>query len=480
MRIQSFLFGLLALVLTVGLAGCDSGGDDGGDSGPPPTVEFAESDATVGEGDGTYTIDVTVTDPGDQVVEASVSFNDSESSATRGDDFAIPQNTTIEFPEDASSGDTQSLDVDIIDDDEFEEIDETAIFDLSAESPSDAEVGGTSTSTLTITDNDQAPPSYEVVADSMDLAPSSGNTDAHCIVQRSTGDVVFFNSSDGGIFSYDSGLNEERSSGDLNSDISAESNTIDRCDGVAKDADDNVYFLLRSDESSSTNSWPTYVYKLPASGSPSVLASEDGLQNVTHNSGTVYLTGVSFRGAPGDGFYSINDMDEGQSVSEVVTESNLDLDYGMDVDSDGNLYAFSGGFADGNRVRKIVRVTDPSGSATLEEFVDPYRDGSPLVSDSGDDIIDVDVVTQDGNEFVVVYNNSFQADNLQWASIQVSDQSISLLFTDTDLVDNLSVEGYTSGFTEPMAVGGDGEVLVASRAAFGGEYYIAKASNVLP
>jgi len=479
MDIRSTLFGLLALVLTVGLVGCDSGGSGNGDmdEGPTPTLNFTESESTVGEGDGTYTVDVSVENPGDQEVSGSVSFNASSSSATRGTDFEISMDSTIQFPQSASSGDTQPFEIDVIDDDSVEE-EETAVFDL--EESEDVGVGETSTFTLTITDNDEPSPTYEVLADSSALAPSSGNTDAHCIVHLSTGELVFFNSSEGGIFSYDSGLNVERSASDLNSDISATSNTIDRCGGVVKDDNDNTYFLFRSSQSSDENS-TIYVYKLPASGEPTVLASGKGFESVAHHDGTVYLAGVAFTGAQEDGFYSVSDTGADQSVTQVATEAALDLGYGMDVDSDGNVYAFSGGFADGDRARKIVRLADPSGSATIEEFVDPYRDGSPLIADSGSDIGDIDIASRNGDEVIVVYNGSFEAsDGDQWASIQISDQSINLLFNRTTLVDNLSVSGFTSGFTEPNAVNADGELFVTSRGAFGAEYYIAKASNVLP
>ena len=314
-------------------------------------------------------------------------------------------------------------------------------------------------------DDPPAPGTFELLADESDLTPSSGQTGVQCLVQRSTGELVFFNSNDGGVFSWDgSSLSEERASGDLNNDISGESNTIDRCDGVTVDASDNVYFLFRSAGSSTQNSWPTFVYKLPASGSPAVLANEDGLQGVTHDSGTLYLAGVSFRGAPIDGFFSIDDSGAGQSLTEIVSDSNLDLDYGMDVDESGDVYAFSGEFGGGNLVRKIVRVVDPAGSATLEEFVDPYGDGSPLIPDSGNDIEDLDIVTYEGTEYVVVYNGSFQAqDGDQWGTIQLSDQSIEVLFNRTDLLNNIPKSGYTSAFTRPMEVNESGEVFAASR-----------------
>jgi hypothetical protein len=241
-----------------------------------------------------------------------------------------------------------------------------------------------------------------------------------------------------------------------------------------------VYFLFRSSDNSAGT---TYIYKLAASGSATVLGSEEGLGAVAHDNGTVYLAGVQFDGAPADGFYSVNDTDEGQTVSVVATDSALDLGNGMDVDQNGNLYAFSGGFGGTeSRTRKIVRVTDPSGSATIETFVDPYRSGSPLVPDSGNDIVDVDVINQDGESFLVVYNGSFQAENGdQWGSIKISDKSISLLFNRTQLIENSPAGDFVSGFTEPIAVNNDGEVFVASRAAsFGGEYYIARVVDQLP
>ena len=462
------------LVIGLVLAGCDSGGGTPNDLGDNTSVVFTESEAAVGEDEGRYTVDLEITDPGFQEVPVNVSFNASQSTATLGEDLRSPSDTTIQFPENATSGNARPFASRIVDDNSIEDT-ETAVFDLAIADSVDASVGELAQFTLAIEDNDV----FEVFADAQDLEPASGNTDAHCLVQRSTGEVVFFNSNEGGIFSFDNGLNVERSSGNLNSDISAESNTINRCDGVAKDENDNVYFLFRASESSG----PTYVYKLPASGGPSVLASENGLGSVAHSNGTVYLAGVQFDGAPEDGFYSVEDTGTGQAVSTVALDPNLDLGNGMDVDANGNLYAFSGGFGGTeNRTRKIVRVTDPAGSATIEEFVDPYRSGSPLVADSGEDIGDIDMVSRNGEEFLVVYNGSFEAeDGEQWASIRVSDQSIDLLFDRVELVDNISADGFVSGFTEPVAVNEDGEIFVASRAAsFGGEHYIARSVDQLP
>lgn len=470
---MTLLYRLLAplLLFSLVLVGCDSGGGVPSDLGESTSISLTETSATLGEGDGTYSVELTISDPGFKEVPVDMSLNGSQSTATPGEDLSIPTDTTLRFPESATSGGSISLDIPVVDDETIEQA-ETAVFDLSIPDSVDAELGSSQFS-LTIENNDF----FEVVADADGLEPASGNTDAHCIVQRSSGEVVFFNSSDGGVFSYGEGLNVERSASDLNADIAAESNPVDRCDGVAKDGSDNVYFLFRSSEGSGS----TYVYKLPASGSPTVLASETGLGALAHSNGTVYLAGVAFDGAPEDGFYSVNDTDAGQSVSTVVTDANLDLGSGMDVDSEGNLYAFSGGFGGtASRTLKIVRVTNPSGSPTIETFADPYRSGSPL-ADNGDNIVDVDVASNKGNEFLVVYNGSFSAENgEQWASIGISDQSISLLFNQSQLAGNTSVIGYTGGFTEPTAVNDDGEVLVASRSAFGASYYIAKVANMLP
>jgi len=472
---QRILSALLpVLVVGLVLTGCDSGGGVPSDLGDETSIALSETDATLSEGDAAYTVDLTISDPGFKEVPVDVSFNASQSTATRGEDLRIPADTTVRFPESATSGGSVSFDIPIVDD-QLVEQEETAVFTFSVPDSVQAEVGS-SQLTLTIQNDDF----FGLLADAEDLEPASGNTDAHCIVQRSTGEVVFFNSSEGGIFSYGDGLNVERSASDLNADIAAESNTIDRCDGVAKDDSDNVYFLFRS---SNVDAGTTYVYKLPTSGSPTVLGSEAGLGAVAHHSGTVYLAGVEFDGAPEDGIYSVNDTDEGQTVAEVITDPDLDLGYGMDVDENGTLYAFSGGFGGTeNRTRKIVRVTDPASSPAIGVFVDPYRQGSPLIPDSGNDIGDVDIVNRNGESFLVVYNGSFEAENGdQWGSIRISDQSISLLFNRTQLVENSPAGDFVSGFTEPTAVNNDGEVFVASRQAFfGGEHYIARVVDQLP
>ena len=95
---------------------------------------------------------------------------------------------------------------------------------------------------------------------------------------------------------------------------------------------------------------------------------------------------------------------------------------------------------------------------------------------------DLDVVDYNGTEFIVVYNGSYNASNGdEWGTIQISDQSVELLFTRADLTSNLGVSNYVSAFTEPTAVNSSGEVTVASReASFGGSYYLATVSDAAP
>ena len=84
------------------------------------------------------------------------------------------------------------------------------------------------------------------------------------------------------------------------------------------------------------------------------------------------------------------------------------------------------------------------------------------------------------------WSPSFQAqDGDQWGTIQLSDQSIEVLFNRTDLLNNIPKSGYTSAFTRPMAVNSSGDVFTTSRfREDNGEVqstdYIAKVSDAPP
>lgn len=322
---------------------------------------------------------------------------------------------------------------------------------------------------------------FQVYADSAALSSDGtmSTIDAHCIVQRSS-EIVLFNSEDGAIYSNDgSSTTVLRDSSNLNGDIAAESNAIDRCDGVDIDADGNVYFLFRSDTSSETNSHTSYVYKLPASGSPSVLATEDGLKGVEVMDDTVYLSAVAFRGAPEDGFYSIASTGTEQSLTTVATDPELDLSKFLEVDSNGDLYSFSGEFGGGDKANVLMQVTDPAGSASIDIWADPYA--GPFVNpqgNGGDGIDDMEIVQRDGSDRYYVYNESFTAsDGEQFGVYQAGGASPTIIANETNIADATGSE-ITGGFTEPMVATATGEIFFASRDAFGGRDEIIQMGSV--
>jgi len=72
------LFGIL-------LVGCDSGGSSiPSDVGDSTSVALSETGATLDEGDATYTVDLTITDPGFKEVPVAIAFNASQSTTSLG------------------------------------------------------------------------------------------------------------------------------------------------------------------------------------------------------------------------------------------------------------------------------------------------------------------------------------------------------------------------------------------------------------
>ena len=318
---------------------------------------------------------------------------------------------------------------------------------------------------------------FSVFANSSDLADGGtmSTVDAHCIV-KDGGEIILFNSEDGAIYSNDGSTTTVlRTSTNLNSDISAEPNAIDRCDGVDIDGSGNVYFLLRasaSDGENASDSHTTHVYKLPSSGSPSVLATEDGLKGIELISGTVYLSGTAFRNAPADGFFSISSTGTDQSVTTVATDSDLDLSKFLVSDSNGDLYSFSGGFGGGNKESVIVQLADPSGSASLSVWVDPYA--GPFVNPDDGGIEDMSVVQRGGADRYYVYNASFGAsDGEQFGVYQAGGTNPFVFANQSDIADAIG-NGITGGFTEPMLATAAGEIFFANRDGFGDPNQIVK------
>jgi hypothetical protein len=262
----------------------------------------------------------------------------------------------------------------------------------------------------------------------------------------------------------------------LNTDVAAEQNGLDRCDGVNIDGNGNVYFLLRSDASSGTNSHPTYVYKLPASGSPSVLASSDGLKGITNVGTTVYLAGVAFRGASEDGIYSISSSGTGQSLSTVIQDPELDLSKFLKADSNGDLYAFSGGFAATTaKESKIIQIADPGGTPSINIWADPYA--GPFVNPGDGGIEDFEIVSRNGADRYYVYNASFGASDGEQFGVYQAGGTNPTVFTNQSDINTAIGNEITGGFTEPLAATANGDLFYANRDGFGGVNQIVQISN---
>ena len=320
---------------------------------------------------------------------------------------------------------------------------------------------------------------YEIEADSMDLAPSNDTTNVQCLTQLQSGTFVFFNSNAEGIYTWDgSSLGEHRSAQDLNNDVPDESNNFDSCDGAVAEAG-FVYFILRS---SATND--NYVYRTEAADpSNNSFVQFNGANGLATDGSTVYIAAYQFFGAPEDGIWEVG-ADLSGSPSELAANADLSIDV-IDLTDDGILYGFSNSFGGGNFESNIFSIDVTASSPSFSVFTDPYGSGTPF-NDTGDQIEDLEVIDFDGTEYIVVYNQSFDGPNgEEWGTIKTSDQSTTLLFTQGDLASGLSVPGYTGGGTEPMVVTSSGDVFAASRfRTSSGQVestdYIAKVSDAPP
>lgn len=328
-------------------------------------------------------------------------------------------------------------------------------------------------------DGDTDPPTgtFELAADESDLTPTGGSADAQCLVRLSSGTLLFFNSVEGGLYTWDgSSLAVHRAAQELNGDVPDESNEFNRCDGVA--AEDGIaYFILRSNQTNDN-----YVYRTEAAD-PANNAFEqfNGADGIAVEGSTVYISGIEAFGAPANGIFSISD-DLSGSPSEFATNSSVSPG---PLDAAGEtLYGYSDSFGSGSFNRSLFSLDLTAGSPSFQVFANPFGAGSPLnggdaSNDDVDGIEDVKAVTYEGTEYVVVHNqNSLAPDGEEFGTIRVSDQSISILFTASDLTSNLSVSAYSAAFAQAMTVSPAGEVYAASGG--GGPVYIAKVSDAPP
>ncbi|WP_022836835.1 T9SS type A sorting domain-containing protein [Salisaeta longa] len=321
---------------------------------------------------------------------------------------------------------------------------------------------------------------FSIYASSSDLTPSGGAADAQCLAQVGGGTVVFYNTSEQGIYEWDgSSLTVHTAPSTLQSNITAVSENIDRCDGVFYDATSgSIYFSLRA--SNETNQ-PNYIYRTSVADATDFDFVElDGVLSVEVYNSELYFASYAFfddTGTREDGIYKLP-LDLSGTPTAVATNADLSLGTDIAIDDAGTLYAYSNSFADGNFGQKVVSVDLTAASPTFQVFVDPYASGSPLTT--GDDnlnLADLDFVTFGGTDYLVAYNEG-SAD--EFATIRTSDQQIDLLFEGADIVSNTSAGGYTSSFADPLAVASDGTLYVGSRDGSSSTDYIASASGAAP
>ena len=114
-----------------------------------PQVAVSIADETVGEGDGTVTLTVSLRTS--QTKDVTVAYTTADGTATAGQDYTAVTNGSLMIAGGATSGEiTISITDDDVDDD-----DET--FTVTLSDPVNATIG-TGTATVTITDNDEPAP----------------------------------------------------------------------------------------------------------------------------------------------------------------------------------------------------------------------------------------------------------------------------------------------------------------------------------
>lgn len=208
MRIRTLFIGLFALVATVGLAGCDSGGTTGiGTTGDSTTVAFTETAEVVGKASGSYTATIVVQDPGFKEIPVEVQVADNSTAALGKDVTGLSETTSITFPERTTSGDTRTVSFDIVDDIEGGD-ERRRVLSLELSSASD-EVGLGDPSTLTLTIEERL-----TTQEARDSVTTGDRALVEGTVTRVTMDGAYLQDGEGALFLDGSGVPGELAQGD--------------------------------------------------------------------------------------------------------------------------------------------------------------------------------------------------------------------------------------------------------------------------
>ncbi|HHP7240002.1 hypothetical protein [Longibacter sp.] len=185
-----------AFVLLAALAifaGCDSASVPN-DVGSSSTVSFTSAAVDTTEDAGSVTFSVTVNDPGFKAFSVELVRTGGSLSTS---DIDAPDTMTIEFPESVTSGETRSFEIEIDDDDFFDEGDETITYEL--QDGNGVSIGDTPAFTLTVEDDDTIP-ADDQGAESIDNARAQA-LDADVIVRgivtRKDGSNIFIQDDSG-------------------------------------------------------------------------------------------------------------------------------------------------------------------------------------------------------------------------------------------------------------------------------------------
>lgn len=203
-----FVFGLV-------LAGCDSGGSVPDDLGSNTSVGFVETAATVVEGeDESFDLEIVADDPGNEEVRFNLSV-DQQGTASLGEDLTgLTGDTTVTFPESATSGGTRSLSLDVVDEpiDSTGFLEDTETLSLTL-SPADTlapEIDeGAAGFTLTIEEDDEP-----LTAEESRNRPDGSRTVTDGIVTRVESDGAYVQDDTGAFFVFDGDFASQVSRGD--------------------------------------------------------------------------------------------------------------------------------------------------------------------------------------------------------------------------------------------------------------------------
>ena len=286
----------------------------------------------------------------------------------------------------------------------------------------------------------------------LDQSTGLTNVAPRCIVAFG-GSAVFYDETSGGVVIYEPGGTD---AGTLigKSEIDALAGfEVDRCLDVDFDVEEaETFFVLGNDAEE-------VVLKFDGDGDAvSRLVAPDqaaGTYGIAASGGVVYLARVEFRDAPEDGVYRVSADGEDQTPEEVVTNADLDL-LAIDVASDGDLYAVSSEFGEGDFANVIVRVEDPEGTPALSVVARPCEGDDPTFVDCTDGgIEELQVATiifgDVGVETLIVSNNAFSSDVVV-AAFRLDGTPIQTVFSGNALLadDDINEETVSVAFNAYM------------------------------